>query len=48
MRVNFLLEHSGHVERVAHRVEAQDLRQLTKTGPLLGADLTCTLGAGIP
>lgn len=33
MRVDFLLEHRQHVERIPHRVEAEDSRQLFEAGP---------------
>ena len=47
VRVDLLLHHGDHVERVPHCVEAQYLRQLSEAGPLLGADLTWTLGARV-
>ena len=34
MRVDFLLHHGHHVERVPHCVEAQDLWQSSETSPV--------------
>ena len=39
MSVDLLLHHGQHVERVAHRVEAQDHWQLLETSPVHTSNL---------